>query len=569
MMVLNNRLIISAISLLLAASLAATGCAEADGTVPEETQDTSNLPSNNNRPDADGEDTETPTPTPAPVVVAQATPTSGIAPLQVAFSAQVSAGSGAYEFAWDFGDSQTSDAPSPSHLYETPGTYEASLVVTDATTSKISERAQITIRVSDFDSPLVSASASPTRGAAPLSVSFNTTVTGGSAPYTYVWDFGDASAASSAQAPSHEYVDSATYTATVTVTDANGKSDSDQVAIEVETAEVFRVELVANPTSGIAPLSVIFAAQIQGGSAPYTYAWDFGDGETSTSATPSHAFTSVGSYTVELLLTDADGATAENTVTVNALAPDAIIVNPTASPDHGIAPQEVQFQSGASGGSGTLAYQWNFGDGQTSDEKNPRHTYTSAGDYDVSLVVTDALGTSANGALSVEIGSDLVPSVSASASRTSGVAPLTVQLFGNVSGGDAPLTYKWTFSDGSPSVATKDASHTFSTPGTHTATFSVTDADGDSDSAAVTIAVRDNLTPTVTASATPTSGVAPLAVAFNAIAVSGDAPYIYRWNFGDGSASSSQQNPSHTYSVAGTYTATVTVTDNDGDTASD
>lgn len=565
-MVLNKQLIVCAISLLLAAGLAGAGCAEADGTLPDQTQDTSNPPSNNARADAGREDP----PTPAPEVRAQATPTAGIAPLQVAFSAQVSGGSGAYAFAWDFGDSTSSEAPSPSHLYQTPGTYEASLVVTDVTTSKVSERAQITIRVGDFDSPIVSASASPSRGAAPLSVSFNATSTGGSAPYSYVWDFGDASPTSSAQAPSHEYATPGTYSATVTVTDANGKTDSDQVSVEVEAAEVFRVDVVANPTSGIAPLSVVFATQIQGGAAPYTYAWDFGDGTTSDNATPSHAFAAVGAYTVSLTLTDADGARAENTVTVNALAPDALIVNPTASPDHGIAPQEVQFQAGASGGSGALAYQWNFGDGRTSQEKNPRHTYLSSGNYTVSLVVTDVLGSSANGSLTVEIGSDLVPSASASASRQNGIAPLTVELFGSASGGDAPLSYKWTFSDAPARVVgTKNTSHTFNTPGTHTATFLVTDADGDTDSAVVTVTMRDNLTPSVTASATPTSGVAPLSVNFSAIAVSGDAPYNYSWSFGDGSAPSSRQNPSHIYSSAGTYSATVTVTDNDGDTASD
>lgn len=563
-MVPSKQFLYSGMSLLLALSLAASGCAEADVAVDEDAQSTNNVPSNN-QPDTGRVDV----PTPAPVASIEATPSTGIAPLQVAFSAQVSSGSGAYDYAWDFGDSQTSDAKSPSHLYETPGTFEATLVVTDRATSKISNTAKASIRVGDFDSPLVSASASPSRGAAPLSVSFTTTTTGGSTPYSYVWNFGDGTPASSAQAPSHEYTTPGTYTATVTVTDANGKTDSDQVEVEVETTAIFRVELTANHTSGLAPLSVTFASQIQGGESPYTYAWDFGDGATSTTSLPSHTFNTPGSYNVELTLTDANGAVATNTVSIEVQAPDALIVNPSASPDHGIAPLTVQFQGDASGGSGTLEYQWNFGDGQTSTEKNPRHIYVSAGSYTASLVVTDALGTTANGSVNIEAGSDLVPSASASASPQNGVAPLTVELFGNATGGDAPLSYKWTFGDGTPSVTTRNANHTYANPGSYTATFLVTDADGDTNSATVTINVRDNLTPSISANATPTSGHAPLDVAFSALAVSGDAPYSYQWTFGDGSGTSSRQNPSHQYTSAGSYTATVTVTDADGDTASD
>lgn len=573
-MVLSKQFLCSVMTLVLAASLGAGGCAEADGALDtQDSQDSGDFTPDTGRPAPDGDAQDSPdsdeTTFPAPVATIEATPTAGIAPLQVSFSTQVSAGSGAYEFAWDFGDSETSDAKSPSHLYQTPGTYQASLVVTDTTNSKTSDTVTVSIRVTDFESPLVSASASPSRGAAPLNVSFNTTTTGGSTPYSYEWDFGDASATSTAQTPSHEYTDPGTYTATVTVSDANGTTSSDQIDIEVETVDIFRVDLTANPATGVAPLGVSFATQIQGGVAPYTYAWDFDDGTNSTSSAPSHTFNGVGSYDVQLSITDDTGSVAEASVTVDALAPDALIVSPTASPDHGIAPQEVQFQSNAAGGSAPLTYQWTFGDGDTSDAKNPRKTFLSAGNYDVSLTVTDALGSTANDSITIEIGSDEVPTAGASASPQDGTAPLTTEFFGSADGGDAPLSYKWTFGDGSASTTSRNTNHTYATSGTYTATFLVTDADGDTDSATVLIKVREKEAPTVQASASPTSGTASLTVAFNAVAVSGTPPYAYNWTFDDGSPSSTSTNPSHTYTDAGTYNAQVTITDDDGDTASD
>jgi PKD repeat protein len=150
----------------------------------------------------------------------------------------------------------------------------------------------------------------------------------------------------------------------------------------------------------------------------------------------------------------------------------------------------------------------------------------------------------------------------ASASPTTGNAPLGVSFTGSATGGTAPYSYSWAFGDGSTSTA-QNPSHTYSAAGTYTATLTVTDSASPANTAtsSVTVTVSAVGNPLVaTAGATPTSGQIPLSVAFTGTATGGNPAYSYSWTFGDGSTSTAQ-NPSHTYSAAGTYTATLTVTD--------
>ncbi len=150
----------------------------------------------------------------------------------------------------------------------------------------------------------------------------------------------------------------------------------------------------------------------------------------------------------------------------------------------------------------------------------------------------------------------------ASATPTSGNAPLSVSFTGSATGGTAPYSYSWNFGDGSTSTS-QNPSHTYSSAGTYTATLTVTDGASPANTAtsSVTITVSAVGNPlTATASATPTSGQVPVNVAFNGSATGGTPPYSYSWDFGDGTTSTSQ-NPSHSYGTAGTYTATLTVTD--------
>src|SRR5699024_8620958 len=147
----------------------------------------------------------------------------------------------------------------------------------------------------------------------------------------------------------------------------------------------------------------------------------------------------------------------------------------------------------------------------------------------------DSLGASESASVTIDVGSDLVPSASASATPTSGSAPLETQFFANATGGDAPLSYKWTFGDGSAESTDQDPTHTYTTPGSYTATLLVSDSNGDTDTDTVAITVEEDNALAISASATPTSGIAPLEVQFGSSVSSGDAPFTYEWNFGDGS----------------------------------
>jgi len=131
------------------------------------------------------------------------------------------------------------------------------------------------------------------------------------------------------------------------------------------------------------------------------YEWDFGDGTEGTGQTVSHAYSASGTYTVTLTVKTAAQAkeaspklepkqTAQIEITVMAAMSVAIFASVTEGP----APLEVSFTAEVQGTGGS--YYWDFGDGSTSTEANPTHTFTSEGTYTVKLVVTAPDGSTAS-----------------------------------------------------------------------------------------------------------------------------------------------------------------------------
>jgi PKD repeat protein len=172
-------------------------------------------------------------------------------------------------------------------------------------------------------SPLsASASASPTSGNAPLTVSFTGSASGGTAPYSYSWNFGDGSAASTTQNPTHTYGSAGTFTATLTVTDSAAPANTATSTVTITVSAVgqpLTATASATPTSGQVPLNVAFTGSAAGGTPPYSYSWNFGDGSaTSTAQNPSHTYSSAGTYTATLTVTDSAAQTASSSVSITA-----------------------------------------------------------------------------------------------------------------------------------------------------------------------------------------------------------------------------------------------------------
>lgn len=146
----------------------------------------------------------------------------------------------------------------------------------------------------------------------------------------------------------------------------------------------------ADVTSGTEPLTVTFTDAST--NTPTSWFWTFGDGGTSTLRNPVHIYSDPGTYTVSLTVTNAAGSDTETktgyiTVYAAASAPTAAF---TADYTSGTAPLTVTFTDSSTGN--PTSWLWDFGDGTTSTDQNPVHTYTISGSYTVTLTVSNTAG---------------------------------------------------------------------------------------------------------------------------------------------------------------------------------
>jgi len=177
----------------------------------------------------------------------------------------------------------------------------------------------------------------------------------------------------------------------------NGTTDDSAVTAAV----------AASSTQGAAPLTITFSAassaSTNGGT--LTYAWDFDDGTTSNLVALAHTFTNPGRYIVKLRVTDELGETDITSVEIRAAGAGAtavIVTNVTS----GTAPLVVQFDGTTSvvPDDTILDYYWDFADGTTSREAQPRHTFYNQGNYGVALRIVTAGGVEATTSVAITVG---------------------------------------------------------------------------------------------------------------------------------------------------------------------
>src|SRR5258706_783950 len=448
----------------------------------------------------------------------------------------------ATSYFWNFGDGGTSTQTNPSYTYVNGGTYNVSLT---ATTSSGCARTTTVNAAIDVTSPIAGFSGYPRAGCAPLTVSFTNTSYGNN--LTYFWNFGDGNNSTSAN-PVHTYNTYGNYNVTLVVADGIGCSD---------TITRINYVMVNNPTasfspqpttSGCAPLTTQFTDNTAGA---ISWFWDFGDGHTSTQQSPTHIFTTPGFYTVQLTIQFNGGCvqTVSNFSTFNILGAQAGFTVSSS-----ICPPYISTFTDTS--HNAVSWFWTFGDGNTSNQQNPTHTYPAPGYYNVTLSITDNNGCShttmlANAVYFAPFGASYIGIPQGT------TYPLPVDFFANSVGATG---WFWDFGDGGTSTQ-ENPTHTYLVSGNYTVTLTITNGPCSITYSTPPLSFgTDTLTGPVLPIPTPQqprAGCAPFTVAFN------DAPpgmISWDWNFGDGDTSS-LQFPTHTYLLPGIYTVTLNAID--------
>ena len=207
----------------------------------------------------------------------------------------------------------------------------------------------------------------------------------GSLPLGHLWNFGDGTT-SREQNPTHIYATNGRYTVTLTVTNSFGR-DTKSLTGFIAVGDPPVPDFSASPLQGNIPLDVAFTGLTN--DTVSSWRWDFGDGSFADGQNPAHTYTKPGIYSVTLSAANEFGTEhiTKSGIINTGVVPDAEFI---AEIRQGYPPLTVRFRDFSSGS--PFAWSWDFGDGTTSTEKDPVHTYSEAGSYTTTLQVANAFG---------------------------------------------------------------------------------------------------------------------------------------------------------------------------------
>jgi len=515
------------------------------------------------------------------------TPSNPTSAQTITFNGTGSGGTGPYTFNWDFGNGIVATGSTATHSYA-PGTYRVNLSAKDSHGAVGTASRNVTV----IFPPDFAVSAAPSSITFPAGTSTSTIINVSS-----IHSFSDtvsliattSSGLTGSFSPNTVTIvpggmASSTLTFTSTVPGTYTVSVIGTSGLLSHSANVTVGVVDVGPTVAFSESSsttfrdqtivmTISSSDIDGSTTSIQVNW--GDGAIhnlpGNAVTDSHAYVSSGTFTVSVTAMDNAGLFSTASAT-NMISDAPPVVSFTRSP--GTAPTGTMIgfdgSSSADPDGSIVDYAWSFGDGATGTGVNPSHSYGLAGDYTITLVVTDNATQTASTSETIHI-TDRPPLVSLTPSTTNSPTGTLISLAISTSDPDgtvSTITVSW--GDGTTHALTGNAtgdSHSYAFAGTYTVAVNATDNARLSATASTTEMVTDR-PPSINFNQSPTTVPTGTIVSLTISAADPDGSLTgLEVNWGDGTNHSLPANASsdsHAYSLAGSYTITVTVTDDAG-----
>lgn len=436
---------------------------------------------------------------------------------------------------WDYGDGTTSTTNDSlfSHTYTTgnnPTNYTIMLVADNECGS---DTAYHTITVLP-NTVTAFFNADVTAGCEPLTVNFSQFSQGST---NFSWDFGDGNV-STLGSPTHTFANAGTYTVQLFADDG---CSFDTTSIQITVHPSPFVDFISNPDSVCIDEEFTFTNLSVGLS---NVSWNFDDGNTSTLTNPTHAYAASGIYNVTMI-----GTSATNGCVDSVTHPVVVSTNPVAdftfNPANGCIPLPVAFTNNSVNAD---FYQWSFGDGNTSGNQNPNHTYSQSGAFVIQLVASNLNG--CTDTIEQIVNAFPLPQASFTISDDTICYTPGPVTFTNTSTG--AISYAWDFGNGNTSAINSPTTN-YTNVGQHIIELIAENQYGCLDTAYGMVEVFQRPVALFSVSSDTVCANSPVQL----MDLSTFATQYY-WEFGDGNTSN-LPNPSHTYDSPGIYNVTLHV----------
>ncbi|OFY89751.1 MAG: hypothetical protein A2236_12445 [Bacteroidetes bacterium RIFOXYA2_FULL_33_7] len=467
-----------------------------------------------------------------------------------------------YNCVWNFGDGVTSTSNYANHAYSTVGNYTASLKVTNECDVDTTVYFTISVNSGASFSNNIYFYHYPSTGVCPgESVNFQF-----EGNYESLLDFGDGTTSTNSY-EEHSYDAVGTYNVSLTLTNGCGNDTTLYSTVEVSNNNGVNYLWFDMSASTICPNT-----EVEFWTDDYaSYLWNFGDGTTSIIGDPNHTYYENGTYNVTLTVTNFCGHSATSTETIevenNLDIDDAAIYY---SPSTAVCPgSPVNFY--AYDDNLGVTYLWDFGDGTTSTEQETTHSFSSVGEYEVTVNIINGCGNTITTSEAISIEGNVIPNAN---DYEVGIAqenicpndqaiiyvfPTGNSYSVNFGDGTIETSFQQLETDGTVDIIT----HTYTTEGNYDITVQVTNACGNS--------FETELQAYVSSTSTIINGSLQFqesAFVGEEVGFLGAGGHTYLWNFGDGTTTTVTGEAFSTltriYQAAGTYQVSLTISNSCG-----